>query len=70
MKNWSFAFVLIILIANTTTVNWQGTGNLTWENITIIRTYINKNFHSSWQSNALLTSKDSTLANLAKGLSD
>lgn len=69
-RTLNLVLIFILLFAQIGTANWQGTGNFTQNNITLIRTYIDTNFNPHWSKTSISVGGDQTLINLAKGLSD
>lgn len=72
-KNLSFIFVLLLLLLGCgNALNWQGTGELTTDNLTTIWSYISTNFHTSWKADLTLGSNvagNTTLADFVIGFS-
>lgn len=65
-----FAVLILLLIGCGNAENWQGIGDMTVDNMTDIWSYINKNFHANWDSTALMTASDQTLATFVTDFSD
>ena len=61
---------ILLLITNIWAINWQGTGNLSQENTTVIWEYINPNFDLKWIRSTLTSSSDTKLVDFSKQLSD
>jgi hypothetical protein len=65
-----FAVALLLLLSCSNGLNWQGAGNWTTSNLTIIRNYIDTNFSKSMPSNTYLVTFAETFSNYLNDLWD
>lgn len=65
-----FLITLNVLLRFESTLDWQGTGNMSSDNLTVIWDYIHNNFKSDWTYNLFMRYQDQTLINFTTGLSD
>jgi hypothetical protein len=64
-----FAVTLLLLLSCSNGLNWQGAGNWTTSNLTIIRNYINSNFSKSIPKETLVSSSNTVLADFITAFS-
>lgn len=64
-----FIFFLALLAWNNA-LDWQGTGNMSESNMTMIWTHINSNFNKAYPYSTLYALQDTKLANYAVSLSN
>jgi hypothetical protein len=70
MRNQLIFVIAVLFLLNCGCgLNWQGAGNWTTSNVTIIRNYINTNFSKSLPQETLLSGYNTVLADFAVAFS-
>lgn len=66
----NFFLDFLLLLGCIHALDWQGIGNMSGSNMTIIKNYIDANFSSSWKQTTVTNYKDTTLVNFSISFSD
>lgn len=66
----SLVVTLLWFLCSGNTLNWQGTGNLSQANRTIIWGYINTNFSTTWTISSVINQQASQITNFTTSFSD